>query len=89
METDRFSRHLNANKPTPRPHRLVPDANFSRNVAFHVVRDHDGKDVWIGRYMTDLLEYAAICHENGLLVELDGEEYLVTVAPARKVNPHG
>jgi hypothetical protein len=69
--------------------RLIPDANFSRNVNFHVVKDHEGVQRWVGRYTNDLLQYVALIHENGLLVDLDGEEYLVRVTPAPRRPPHG
>lgn len=63
---------------------LTPDAQFSRNVSFHVVTDLQGEQIWIGRYMLDLLEYAAVCHPEGLLVEIEGIRYTLTVARTPK-----
>lgn len=71
------------------PARLIPDANFSRNVSFHVVENLQGDQIWIGRYLADLLEVVAECHPEGLLVDIDGMEYLLTVAPAPQEDPHG
>jgi hypothetical protein len=89
METNRFSRHLKkAGQELNRPF-LTPDANFSRNVSFHVLRDAQGNDIWIGRYLLDLLEVLAEVHPHGAIVELDGVSYHLTVTPAQKGQPNG
>lgn len=89
MATSPFSMHLPPATEREKPWKLTPDANFSRNVSFHVVYDPTGRPAWVGRYLIDLLEYVALMHENGLLVDIEGEEYLLTVAPNTTRNPHG
>ncbi len=87
--TERFSRHLTAPKPAPPRPTLIPDANFSRNVSFHVLRNDQGDDLWLGTYLLDLLEVLAEVHQEGALVEIDGVSYVLTVAPAPKGQPNG
>lgn len=48
----------------------------------HVIESPDQAHTWVGRYLYDLVEVVAECHPEGLLVDIDGIEYLLTVAPA-------